>query len=261
MRQVSTILMLAANPKGTSSLHLDREAREIIEALQRAKYRDCFLLEQRWAVRPKDLQRALLNVTPRIVHFSGHGLGFVKDEAPLEASSRKLVSASKVSIRTVVEGLAFEDELGNLKLVGTSALASLFALVAKNVECVLLNACYSHVQADAIAQHIPYVIGMNQAIGDEAAIVFATNFYEALGSGESIEQAYQHGRVAIQLEGIPEHLTPILTTGPPSDHPVMVQKASKPEPTQQSSSNVQIGKYNINIGQASGLRIGDDLSK
>jgi CHAT domain len=259
MPQVSTILMLAANPKGTSSLHLDREAREIIEALQRAKHRDCFLFEQRWAVRPKDLQRALLNVNPRIVHFSGHGFGVTKYEATLEEPSRKLVSADNISTQTVVEGLAFEDESGNLKLVGTDALASLFALVAKNVECVLLNACYSHVQADAIAQHIPYVIGMNQAIGDEAAIVFATNFYEALGSGESIDQAYKHGCVAIQLEGIPEHLTPILKAGPPSSHPIMVAEVSKPD--QQTSSNIQVGKYNINIGQADGLRIGDHIGE
>jgi hypothetical protein len=35
----------------------------------------------------------------------------------------------------------------------------------------------SQVQAEAIAQYIPYVIGMNQAIGDKAAIEFAVGFY------------------------------------------------------------------------------------
>ena len=51
---------------------------------------------------------------------------------------------------------------------------------------------------------------MNQAIGDKAAIDFAIGFYQALGGGRSIEDAYNLGRVQIRLQGIPEHLTPIL---------------------------------------------------
>lgn len=55
-----------------------------------------------------------------------------------------------------------------------------------------------------------YVIGMNQAIGDKAAIAFAVGFYQALGAGRTIEEAYKLGCVQIQLQGIPEHLTPVL---------------------------------------------------
>jgi len=73
-----------------------------------------------------------------------------------------------------------------------------------------LNGCYSKAQANEIAKHIPYVIGMNQAIGDKAAIAFAVGFYDALGAGRSIEFAYNFGCTAIQLEGIAEHLTPVL---------------------------------------------------
>ena len=57
--------------------------------------------------------------------------------------------------------------------VSTEALAGLFALFASSVECVVLNACYSAVQAEAIAEHIPHVIGMSQAISDQAAMEFA----------------------------------------------------------------------------------------
>ena len=63
-------------------------------------------------------------------------------------------------------------------------------------------------QAEAIVQHIDYVIGMGDAVGDIAAIKFATGFYDALGAGRSIETAYKFGCNAIQLENIPEHLTP-----------------------------------------------------
>jgi hypothetical protein len=88
--------------------------------------------------------------------------------------------------------------------------ASLFELCADHVECVLLNACYSEVQSDAIIQHIAHVIGMSDAIGDTAAIKFSTGFYDALGAGKTIETAYKFGCNAIQLENIPGNLTPRL---------------------------------------------------
>ena len=65
-------------------------------------------------------------------------------------------------------------------------------------------------QATAISQYIPYVIGMNKAIGDKAAIEFVVGFYKALAAGESIDFAYKLGGNAITMAGIPENLTPIL---------------------------------------------------
>jgi hypothetical protein len=41
---------------------------------------------------------------------------------------------------------------------------------------------------------------MNQAIRDDAAIAFSTGFYRALGYGRSIEEAFEFGKNAIQLE-------------------------------------------------------------
>ncbi|MCU0566085.1 MAG: caspase family protein [Oculatellaceae cyanobacterium Prado106] len=182
-----TILMLAANPKDTPSLRLGEEARSLQTSLERSQYRDCFTLQQRWAVTVTDLRRAMLDFNPQIVHFSGHGEG--------------------------EEGLLFEDELGKSKFVSTESLAALLGLFAQSsnpLECVVLNGCYSVVQAKAIAHHIPYVIGMKQAILDRAAIAFSGGFYDALGAGRSVPEAFRFGKVAIQLEGIPEHELPIL---------------------------------------------------
>jgi len=105
-------------------------------------------------------------------------------------------------------------------LVTGEALAGLFELFADQVQCVVLNACYSDVQAVAIARHIPYVIGMNAAIGDRAAIEFAISFYDALGAGREIPFAYKLGCNAIQLAGIPESLTPVLHQKPASPLPL-----------------------------------------
>lgn len=198
------ILILAANPKNSTPLRLNEEVREIDEGLTRAKQRDRFELEQKWAVRPRDVQRAILEIAPQIVHFSGHGVG--------------------------EGGLALEDEAGQAKLVSTQAIAGLFELFADQIECVLLNACYSEVQAKAIAQHIPYVIGMNQAVGDAAALEFAVGFYDALGAGRDIEFAFKSGCVAIKLAGIPEDLTPVLLKKE------NLELKSSPAPTDQAST-------------------------
>lgn len=181
----TTILMLSANPQGMPVLQLGKERREIKRGLERSQYRDRFQLEMEEAVRTEDFRRAMLDVQPQIVHFSGHGDG--------EA------------------GLAFEDETGKVKFVTGEALAGLFELFADQVQCVVLNACYSEVQAKAIAQHIPYVIGMNAAIGDRAAIEFAISFYDALGAGREIPFAYKLGCNAIQLDGIRNISPPFFT--------------------------------------------------
>ena len=67
------ILFLAANPLDTTRLRLDEELREVREELERAKLRDRFTLHSRGAVRPRDFIRAMLDLAPRFVHFSGHG--------------------------------------------------------------------------------------------------------------------------------------------------------------------------------------------
>ena len=78
------------------------------------------------------------------------------------------------------------------------------------MECILLNACYSLEQAEAICQHIPYVIGMSQALGKDAALEFAVGFYDAIGAGRSIEEAFKLGCISTELKGISGSLTPVL---------------------------------------------------
>ncbi|MBW4630426.1 MAG: AAA-like domain-containing protein [Iphinoe sp. HA4291-MV1] len=196
--RVKTILLLAANPRKTSALRLDEEVREIDEGLRRANKRELFKLEQKWAVRSRDFYRAILDSQPQIVHFCGHGTG--------------------------EDGIVLEDETGQIAFVQADALSGMFKLFArKGVECVLLNACYSEVQAEAISQHIEYVIGMNRQIGDKAAVNFAVAFYDALAAGEEVEFAYELG--CSQLIGLKENQTPVLKRKS-LNHPV-VEKTTR----------------------------------
>jgi len=182
---IFSILFLAADPTDASRLRLGEEFREIREQLKKAELRDRFRLElPQLSVRPLDISQALLDMQPQIVHISGHG--------------------------TSTGALCFENQVGRTQIVQPNALAALFEQFTNQVNCVILNACYAEIQANAIAQHIDYVIGMNQAIDDKAAIAFAIGFYQALGAGRAVEEAYKLGCVQIWLHNIPEHLTPIL---------------------------------------------------
>jgi GUN4-like/CHAT domain len=180
-----TILILAAIPHG---LRLDREIREIEEAIRRAIKRDLFDIKIRTAIRPQDIRRAIAEEHPQIVHFCGHGL---------EDGS-----------------LLLEDDGGNDKSVSASALASLFKLHTNYVNCVLLNACYSEKSAVAISQYINYAIGMNNSIEDRAAIEFAKGFYDGLGyklgDQDVFQRAFDEAMVAIEMENISQGSIPVL---------------------------------------------------
>jgi hypothetical protein len=73
--QPKTILILSANPRGTDPLRLDEEVREIKAGMQRSRHRDQFVIQHQLAARPRDVQRAMLDFKPQIVHFCGHGAG------------------------------------------------------------------------------------------------------------------------------------------------------------------------------------------
>lgn len=182
---VRRILALSASPKAMDRLRLDEEFREMDESLKRSRKRHLFEINIRGALRFHDLRRALLEIEPHIVHFAGHG---------------------------GEEGLILEDKLGFPEPLSSHAAAGLFKLVSKHVECVVLNACYATIQAEAIHRHVRCVIGMSREIKDKSGIEFSIGFYDALGAGKSVEQAFHFGYNSIMriTPDLPEELTPKL---------------------------------------------------
>jgi hypothetical protein len=181
---VIKILFLAADPSDATRLRLPQEVRDIRENLQLSKRREEFFLIPRESVRSRDITQAIHDIEPQIVHFSGHGSNTGE--------------------------LYLEDVTGKSQPIKPDALADLFEIISDQVSCVILNACYSEIQAKAISKHIPCVIGMSQAIGDKSAIAFAVGFYKALGAGRSFEEAYKFAKVEIKLQGIQENSIPVL---------------------------------------------------
>ncbi len=169
------ILFLTANPRNSTRLRLDEEAREIENRIALAQKKNEFLLIKKGAVRTSDLQLYLNQEKPVIVHFSGHG-----------SEEKRIV---------------LEDNLGNAVEVSTEALERVFQALKDNIRCVVLNACFSLEQAKAINQNIDFVIGMSDSINDSAAIAFSYAFYLALASGRSIKNSFDQGLAEILLAG------------------------------------------------------------
>lgn len=171
--QAERILFLSANPKGTVQLRVDEELRKIKDLLAAATHRDSITLLSEPAVTMLAFTKALQQHQPTILHFSGHGLE---------------------------SGISIEDEQGEEMIFPTKGLELLFKNFKGRVHTVFLNACYSESQAKVMSQSDLYVIGMQDEMGDTPSIRFAQGFYQALGEGQEVPQAFQMGMVHVSTE-------------------------------------------------------------
>ncbi|MDB4916633.1 MAG: hypothetical protein JWM95_4277 [Gemmatimonadetes bacterium] len=176
------VLLLAANPFDGAHLRLDHEARAIHEAIRLGNEREALDFRTAWAVRTGDLQTALNEHQPHVVHFAGH------------ASAR--------------DGIYLEDDGGSPKPVSKEALAGLFRVFSTSIRLVVLNACHSQSTTDAFHEIIDYTVGMQRLISDEAAILFSSALYGALASGSSVKDAFALGVNRLLIEGSSESETP-----------------------------------------------------
>lgn len=202
-----TILFLASNPTQTAKLQLEKEYVRISIGIQESE-KDLKLVSE-WAIKPGDLQQAILKHRPNVIHFSGHGTA----ESTENDSDRDLGFPNEDK-----SGIIVQDSSGKPVLVNTSALASLFRtmkmLDGMDIEVVILNACHQELQAKAIAQFVPFVIGTNDAIDDNAAIEFSTGFYRGFSAvGSTVEFAFQLALNNIMLEGLEDSKVPVIYKG------------------------------------------------
>jgi hypothetical protein len=205
-----TILFLAANPLGTDRIALDREARAIQVELERSGFRDRFELVTRWAAEPLDLLRELRKLKPTVVHFSGHGTTGIAGHAPGPDLHRDVDVEPSHRGGDPQPGLFFQGPDGGVQLVSTEALEATFGAAGSSVQLIVLSACYSELNAQALLRHVGCVVGMSGAIATDAARSFAIGFYGGLGECESIAAAYAQGCAAIHLQGLSDHDRPQL---------------------------------------------------
>ena len=137
--------------------------REIQAELALARYRDVIDIIPLFAARPIDLQRALDEHQPQIIHFSGHG--------------------------TADGEIMLLNDEGNAVPVTAATLVALFAPLADQLRLVILNSCYATLPSTAITSVVACVIGMTNAISD----VGATKFVAAVLPGVGLRSLSRSG--------------------------------------------------------------------
>jgi len=202
------VLFFAADPASADRdnpdprLLLDEDVRRIREKVRAAEHRDAIDFDHRWAARPDDLIQALNEVSPQIVHFSGHG-------------GR--------------QGLVLVGEDGYPQTVPAAALTRLFTAFRGGIRLAVLNACTTLPLAEALAPVIGCAIGNRGKVPDDAAVLFGAAFYRAIAFGKSVQAAYDQACVAMSIEGFTDDQIPVLVTGPGVDPSSMV--LVRPVPT------------------------------
>lgn len=164
--------------------------RLIREKLRAAAFRDLVTFDVRWAARTDDLLQALNETHPEVVHFSGHGGS---------------------------DGLLLVGKDGRPHGVDGDALARLFTVFPADIRVVVLSACLTLPQAQAIAEAVGCAIGTRGEISDAAAITFAASFYRAIAFGHSVQVAFEQARMALVLDHHDDRECPELVARPDVD--------------------------------------------
>jgi hypothetical protein len=188
------VLFLAADPSDLTRTRLAAEFQVIRDALKRGRLSRRFLLEPVFSTQIRDMNQAVLNFRPHVIQFSGHGS---------------------------MEGdLVFENPNEEGRRVGPEDLEAFFAQLAGQVDCVLLNSCFSERQAIMISKYVPYAIGFRKLVSDPAAICFARGFYQFLSAKGTLEGAFESACALLRTEKFSNSVEPILKVHPGSEKPL-----------------------------------------
>jgi hypothetical protein len=123
-----------------------------------------FRIRALWAARPIELLRGLNHEKPAIVHFAGH------------ADACGLMLA--------------DDQEGHVAVSGAN-LSRLLAGTSGVTRLVVLNACLTDEQSQALVNAAGCVIAMQTPIGDVDARRFSQALYAGLAIGQSVHSAFE----------------------------------------------------------------------
>lgn len=168
------VLILSSDPRNADRLRLAQEHRDLQVAIRGTRFASSLDVLDEPSCRYSDITAALDRIDPHILHFSGHGGEDV---------------------------LYFEDVQGTAKAVQKQALARVLRQ-QKELQLVILNACFSLDQGQAFADAAGLAIVSEGSILDQDAIDFSREFYTALGYGQrSYIEAFERAKAALEMTG------------------------------------------------------------
>jgi esterase/lipase superfamily enzyme len=180
------ILVLAANPIGTDRVELEREAELIRSNLRLEKWGKDYTVRIEQGTQIEDLVRYLSEYHPTIVHVIGHS--------------------------SATGEIVLENDRQQIQPVTPEQLATLFANVEQQIECVVFNSCFSIEIADVLVKCIPCTIGIDEEIHDVNKVSFTSEFYRNLAAGKGYYQAFELARTQTHfLQGLEDDLPRLIT--------------------------------------------------
>ena len=200
------ILGVVANPADTAPLDVAAERARVEHAVAEVVAAGLVTLDWLEPATPRRLREVLRDGSYHVLHYVGHGDFTPDGEGVL-----------------YLEPGADGAERGHAEL-DSNELASLLADQA-SLRLVVLNACegarttltdpFAGVATTLVQLGVPAVVGMQFAISDAAAILFAEELYTNLiGRRAPIDAAVSEARKAIYIEqGTVEWATPVLFMG------------------------------------------------
>jgi hypothetical protein len=193
------ILIAVSNPQNYPQLNVDREVEKIDAALRSLKSEDKVRVE--WLKSPtmQSLHDILSSDKFHVFHFIGHG---------------------SFEIDSTECAIVLENQRGQGQLTDRRRLRALLG-EHEHMRLVVLNCCegarnsrvdpFASVATTLTKRGAPAVVAMQFPISDEAAIAFASEFYDSLSQGRPIDESVARARKSIYL--LPndvEWATPVL---------------------------------------------------
>jgi len=228
------VLTMISSPKDYAALAVEKEWTKLNQALDDLKRRNLVALERLDNATLEALQKRLRQNEYHIFHFIGHG--------EFDKHNRDGV-------------LIFEDD--NEKGVALPG-QNLGTLLhdARTLRLVLLNACegargsrsdpFSGTAQSLVQQGIPAVIAMQFEISDDAAIIFAQEFYAAIADGHPIDMALSETRQTILVKGNEiEWAAPVLYMRAPDGR--IFDLAEKPPPPPDNDGFAQLYQAQVRL--------------
>ena len=181
------VLVGIAGVAGLADLDVMSECRSLDDALQ--PLINAQLLEISWmdgAITRRDLQHALRQFRPHVLHYIGHGIF-----DPSTKHSALFLSRAQPDGHTTAYPLSTDDLA--ILLDGTT------------VRFAFLNACQtaesiSGMAATLVRTGLPAALGMRTDVPDQAAAAFADAFYRALADGWAVDTAVVEGRKLLAMQ-------------------------------------------------------------
>lgn len=183
------VLVMISSPTGQPKLDVEHEWAKLNQALADLQAKERVVLERLEKATLGELQARLRQGRYHVFHYIGHG-GF--------------------DLETQEGTLLLEDEERQSQPVSSQVLGTLLH-DEPTLRLVLLNACegargsrsdpFAGAAQTLVRKKIPAVIAMQTVISDEAAKVFAYEFYRALADDYPVDAALTEARKAIYRQG------------------------------------------------------------